>query len=48
VADDRGVTYATARSQLYAVFEKTAIHRQADLARLIAGLPAAPLDDGEP
>ncbi|HEX3916542.1 MAG TPA: hypothetical protein VHW60_04325 [Caulobacteraceae bacterium] len=45
VAAERGVSYATARSQLYAVLEKTGVHRQADLTRLIAGLPGAILDD---
>jgi DNA-binding CsgD family transcriptional regulator len=44
-AEDKGVSYATARSQLYAILEKTGVHRQADLARLIAGLPGAILDD---
>jgi len=44
-AAGRGVRYPTARSQLYAVLEKTGVHRQADLARLIAGLPGAILDE---
>ncbi|HEY2706627.1 MAG TPA: hypothetical protein VGI95_01125 [Caulobacteraceae bacterium] len=44
-AVDRGVGYVTARSQLYAVLEKTGVHRQTDLARLIAALPGAILED---
>jgi len=44
-AQERGVRYVTARSQLYAILDKTGVHRQADLTRLIAGLPGAILDD---
>jgi DNA-binding CsgD family transcriptional regulator len=44
-AAERGVAYVTARSQLYAILEKTGVHRQADLTRLIAGLPGAILGD---
>ncbi|MEO1968414.1 MAG: hypothetical protein ABGW87_06845 [Sphingomonadaceae bacterium] len=31
----RGVTYATARSQLVSIFEKTGVHRQAELVKLL-------------
>lgn len=34
-AERRGVTYATARTQLQRVFEKTGVHRQAELVRLL-------------
>ena len=44
-AEEWGVRYVTARSQLYAILDKTGVHRQADLTRLIAGLPGAILDD---
>ena len=44
-AAERGVAYVTARSQLYAILEKTGVHRQAELTRLIAGLPGAILGD---
>jgi DNA-binding CsgD family transcriptional regulator/PAS domain-containing protein len=44
-AAERGVAYVTARSQLYALLEKTGVHRQADLTRLIAALPGAILGD---
>jgi PAS domain-containing protein len=44
-AAERGVVYVTARSQLYAILEKTGVHRQAELTRLIAGLPGAILSD---
>jgi len=47
-AEERGVRYVTARSQLYAILDKTGVHRQADLTRLIAGLPGAILDDPRP
>jgi DNA-binding CsgD family transcriptional regulator len=40
-ADDRSVRISTARSQLLAILGKTGLHRQSDLARLIAGLPGA-------
>lgn len=44
-AQARDVSYWTVRGQLAALLEKTGLHRQADLALLIAGLPGAILDD---
>lgn len=41
VAEARGVRRSTARSQLEAILSKTGLHRQVDLARLIASLPGA-------
>jgi len=40
IAEERGVRMPTLRSQLRAVLDKTGTRRQADLMRLIAGLPA--------
>lgn len=34
-AERRGVSYATARTQLQRIFEKTGVHRQAELVRLL-------------
>lgn len=42
-AQNRGVRRSTVRSQLEAILSKTGLHRQLDLARLIAGLPGARL-----
>ena len=36
-ANESGVTYATVRSQLKAVFAKTGVHRQAELVSLLSG-----------
>ena len=35
----------TARTHLYRLFEKTGTHRQSELVRLLAGVPALLLDD---
>jgi DNA-binding CsgD family transcriptional regulator len=43
VAQAKGVRRSTARSQLEAILSKTGLHRQLDLARMIAGLPGARL-----
>lgn len=40
-ADERGVGIETVRSQLRSVLHKCGVHRQADLVRLLARLPAA-------
>jgi DNA-binding CsgD family transcriptional regulator len=40
VAEERGVRMPTLRTQLPAVLDKTGTRRQADLMRLIVGLPA--------
>ncbi|HEY5411384.1 MAG TPA: hypothetical protein VIJ94_11735 [Caulobacteraceae bacterium] len=42
-ATARGVRRSTARSQLEAILSKTGLHRQVDLARMIANLPGARL-----
>jgi len=47
IAQDRGVKINTARSQLLAVLEKTGVHRQADLTRILATLPGAYLGDAD-
>jgi DNA-binding CsgD family transcriptional regulator len=41
-ADELGVSYQTARTQLRDIFSKTGIHRQAELVRLIANLAVSP------
>lgn len=40
-AQDRGVTLATARTQLASVMQKMGVHRQTDLIRLLSGLVSA-------
>jgi DNA-binding CsgD family transcriptional regulator len=40
VAEERGVRMPTLRTQLRAILDKTGTRRQADLMRLIVGLPA--------
>jgi DNA-binding CsgD family transcriptional regulator len=47
VAEARGVKLSTVRTQLLAVLEKTGIHRQVDLVRMLTALPGAYLDGGE-
>lgn len=47
-ARERGVRPSTARTQLLGILEKTGVHRQADLATLIARLPGASLRDPAP
>jgi DNA-binding CsgD family transcriptional regulator/PAS domain-containing protein len=42
VADELEISYATARNQLKAVFQKTGAHRQAELVTLLARLSSAP------
>jgi DNA-binding CsgD family transcriptional regulator/PAS domain-containing protein len=42
VADELEISYATARNQLKAVFQKTGVHRQAELVTLLARLSSAP------
>jgi|SRR5579859_2653354 len=44
VAAQRGVKPSTVRSQLLAVLEKTGVHRQADLVRMMTALPGTCLD----
>lgn len=44
-AERRGISYATARTHLQRIFEKTGVHRQAELVRLLisdVGAPAGP------
>ena len=41
IAEERGVRMPTLRTQLRAVLDKTGTRRQADLMRLVVGLPAA-------
>jgi PAS domain-containing protein/DNA-binding CsgD family transcriptional regulator len=40
IAEERGVRMPTLRTQMRAILDKTGTHRQADLMRLIVGLPA--------
>ena len=40
IAEERGVRMPTLRTQLRAILDKTGTRRQADLMRLIVGLPA--------
>ena len=40
IAEERGVRMPTLRTQMRAVLDKTGTDRQADLMRLIVGLPA--------
>jgi DNA-binding CsgD family transcriptional regulator len=40
IAEERGVRMPTLRTQLRAILDKTGTRRQADLMRLIMGLPA--------
>jgi DNA-binding CsgD family transcriptional regulator len=44
IAAERGVKLSTVRSQLLAVLDKTGVHRQAELVRLLTTLPGAHLD----
>jgi len=41
-AERRGVSFATARTHLSRIFEKTGVHRQAELVRLVLGQTTAP------
>jgi DNA-binding CsgD family transcriptional regulator len=44
-AERRGISFATARTHLSRIFEKTGVHRQAELVRLVLGDAATPPDD---
>jgi DNA-binding CsgD family transcriptional regulator len=48
IAADRGVRLSTVRTQLLAVLEKTGLHRQSELVRLLTTLPGAHLRDFPP
>jgi DNA-binding CsgD family transcriptional regulator len=37
VAERLGISFATARTHLSRIFEKTGVHRQAELVRLVLG-----------
>jgi len=41
IAKARGASQNTVRVQVKSIFGKTGIHRQADLVRMLTGLPAA-------
>lgn len=47
-ADRRGVSFATARTHLSRIFEKTGVHRQAELVRLVLGDTAPSPEDEAP